>query len=137
MLTVTNGTPELLSFLLQPAIKIKTVSNMKQIDFIIHVKLVNSDLNKLNHLMKALKHFLAVILILFSISAFSQETKQVKNRRKVLEKQEKEKEKAQEDSIKEGKERHLNIQSKKVKKRIKKNAKRDKKRLKQQAKRKR
>ncbi|MCO6499703.1 MAG: hypothetical protein J5I47_04895 [Vicingus serpentipes] len=87
--------------------------------------------------MKVFRHLLTVALIAFSITAFSQETKQVKKRRKVLEKQEEEKDKAQEDSIKEGKERHLNIQSKEVKKRIKKNAKRDKKRHKQKAKRKR
>lgn len=57
---------------------------------------------------------------------FSQETKMVKNRRKQLEKQEVEKQKEGEKAIEDGKERHLNIQTKAVKKRMKKQAKRSK-----------
>ncbi|OFZ01943.1 MAG: hypothetical protein A3K10_04885 [Bacteroidetes bacterium RIFCSPLOWO2_12_FULL_31_6] len=73
--------------------------------------------------MRAFKYILTIALISVSVTVFSQETKVVKNRKKILEKQEQEKEKAQEKSIEEGKERHLNIQTKETKKRMKKNAK--------------
>ena len=76
--------------------------------------------------MKYFKYIFTFSLIIFSIVGFSQE-KQVKKREKQLKKQEVEKKKAVEDSIKEGKERHLNIQTKKTKKRMKKNAKRNEK----------
>jgi len=76
--------------------------------------------------MRGLKYLFAVALISLSLSVFSQETKGVKNRRKVLEKQEQEKKKAQEKGLEEGKERHLNIQTKAVKKRMKKQAKKSK-----------
>jgi len=64
-----------------------------------------------------------VVLIILSVSVFSQETKMIKNRKKILEKQEQEKEKAQEKAIEGGKKRHLNIQTKETKKRMKKHAK--------------
>ena len=55
--------------------------------------------------MRAFKYILTIALISVSVTVFSQETKVVKNRKKILEKQEQEKEKAQEKSIEEGKER--------------------------------
>ena len=76
--------------------------------------------------MRVFKYILTVVLISVSISVFSQETKMVKNRRKILEKQEQEKEKAQEKGLEDGKKRHLNIQTKKTKKRMKKQAKKSK-----------
>lgn len=62
-------------------------------------------------------------MILFALSAYSQETKMVKNRKKILEKQEVEKKKAEEEAMEEGRKRHMNIQSKSTKKRMKKNLK--------------
>ncbi len=76
--------------------------------------------------MKGFKYIVAVLLIAVSVTAFGQETKMVKNRKKMLEKQEQEKEKAKEEALEEGRKRHMNIQSKKTKKRMKKNAKRSK-----------
>ena len=76
--------------------------------------------------LRVFKYLITVLLISLSISAFSQETKMVKKRKKILEKQEQEKEKAQEKAIKDGKKRHLNIQTKKTKKRMKKQAKKSK-----------
>lgn len=70
--------------------------------------------------MKGIKYIIALLFVVFSVTAFSQETKMVKNRKKILEKQEQEKEKAMEKSIEEGKKRHMNIQTKAVKKRMKK-----------------
>ncbi len=63
--------------------------------------------------MRTFKYILTIALISVSITVFSQETKVVKNRKKILEKQEQEKEKAQEKSIEEGKKRHLNRRPKK------------------------
>lgn len=83
--------------------------------------------------MKGIKYIAAMLLIMISVSVFSQETKMVKNRKKVLEKQEEEKEKAMEKSIEEGKKRHLNIQSKEVKKRMKKQKKKSERLNKQRA----
>ena len=76
--------------------------------------------------MNIFKNILTVILITVSISVFSQKTRTVKKRRKILEKQEQEKEKAQEKGLENGKKRHLNIQTKKTKKRMKIQARRSK-----------
>lgn len=76
--------------------------------------------------MKALKYIITITLLTFSLSMFSQETKMVKNRRKMLIKQEQEKQKAGEKALEEGKERHRNIQTKAVKKRMKKQLKKSK-----------
>lgn len=70
--------------------------------------------------MRRLKYIVSILFIVLSITAFGQETKMVKNRKKQLEKQEKNKEKETEKSIEEGKKRHMNIQTKAVKKRMKK-----------------
>jgi hypothetical protein len=72
--------------------------------------------------MRVFKYIVTVVLLSVSLSVFSQETKMVKNRRKILEKQEQEKKKAQEKGLEDGKKRHLNIQTKKTKKRMKKKA---------------
>ncbi|MBL4670313.1 MAG: hypothetical protein HRT73_12415 [Flavobacteriales bacterium] len=77
--------------------------------------------------MKGFKYIITIAFLTISFSVFSQETKMIKNRRKALAKQDVEKKKAKEDAVEEGKERHLNIQSKAVRKRMKKNAKRNKK----------
>ncbi len=50
----------------------------------------------------------------------------VKNRKKMLEKQEVEKKKAEEKAMEEGRDRHMNIQTKATKKRMKKMAKKSK-----------
>ena len=76
--------------------------------------------------MKGLKYIISTILIVIALSSFGQETKMVKNRKKMLEKQEVEKQKAQEDAMEEGKKRHMNIQTKATKKRMKKTAKKSK-----------
>ncbi|PCI96030.1 MAG: hypothetical protein COB15_11525 [Flavobacteriales bacterium] len=76
--------------------------------------------------MKGFKYIIAIVFVSLSLSVFSQETKVIKNRRKQLEKQEQEKQKAGEKAVEDGKERHMNIQSKAVKKRMKKQAKRSK-----------
>jgi hypothetical protein len=76
--------------------------------------------------MKGFKYIIAIAFLSLSLSIFSQETKMVKNRRKVLAKQEVEKKKAGEKALEEGKERHRNIQSKAVKKRMKKQEKKSK-----------
>ena len=73
--------------------------------------------------MRVFKYIVTIALIIVSVSAFSQETKMIKNRKKILEKQEQAKEKAQEQAIENGKKRHLNIQTKETKKRMKKHAK--------------
>jgi predicted nucleotide-binding protein (sugar kinase/HSP70/actin superfamily) len=73
--------------------------------------------------MKGLKYVTAFLFLLLSLIVFSQETKMVKNRRKVLAKQEEEKKKASDKAIDEGRERHRNIQTKEVRKRMKKQAK--------------
>jgi len=82
--------------------------------------------------MKTLKYLIIVGFLSLSFSSFAQ--KQVEKREKQLKAQEKEKKKAADDSVNEGKERHLNIQTKKTKKRKKKNAKRNKKMHKKRAK---
>ena len=74
--------------------------------------------------MKHLKYLFFAVFIASSFVGFSQ--KQVKQREKQLKAQEKEKKKAADDSINEGKERHMNIQTKKTKKRMKKTAKKSK-----------
>ena len=76
--------------------------------------------------MKGFKYIIAIAFLSLSLSMFSQETKMVKNRRKVLAKQEQEKQKAGEKALEEGKERHRNIQTKEVKKRMKKQLKKSK-----------
>lgn len=76
--------------------------------------------------MRRFKYIVSILFIVVSITAFGQETKQVKNRRKMLEKQEIEKKKAEEKAIEEGKKRHMNIQTKKTKKRMKKMSKKSK-----------
>jgi hypothetical protein len=76
--------------------------------------------------MKRLKYFVSVLFISLSLAVFSQETKMMKNRKKMLAKQEVEKKKAGEKAIEKGKERHRNIQTKVVRKRMKKQAKRSK-----------
>ena len=74
--------------------------------------------------MKRLKCFIAVLFVFLSLAVFSQETKMMKNRKKMLAKQEVEKKKAGERAMEEGRERHRNIQTKEVRKRMKKQAKR-------------
>ncbi len=76
--------------------------------------------------MKGFKYIIAIVLVSLSLSVFSQKSTSVKNRKKILEKQEVEKKKAEEEAIEEGKKRHLNIQTKKTKKRMKKQAKKSK-----------
>ena len=76
--------------------------------------------------MKGFKYVVAIAFLALSLSIFSQETKMVKNRRKVLAKQEVAKKKQGEKAMEEGRERHRNIQTKAVKKRMKKQAKRSK-----------
>ncbi len=76
--------------------------------------------------MKGFKYIITITFLTLSLSMFSQETKMVKNRRKQLAKQEVEKKKAGEKAVEDGKERHMNIQTKAVKKRMKKQAKRSK-----------
>ena len=76
--------------------------------------------------MKGFKYIIAIVFVSLSLSVFSQETKVIKNRRKQLEKQEQEKQKEGEKAVEDGKERHMNIQTKAVKKRMKKQAKRSK-----------
>ena len=73
--------------------------------------------------MRNIKYIVFSLLVLTSLNLMSQESKQVRQQRKVLEKQEVEKKKAQEKSIEEGKKRHENIQTKATKKRMKKTAK--------------
>jgi predicted nucleotide-binding protein (sugar kinase/HSP70/actin superfamily) len=73
--------------------------------------------------MKGLKYLLFTLFFSGSFIVFSQETKMVKNRKKILAKQEEEKGKAQEKAFEEGRERHQNIQTKEVRKRMKKQAK--------------
>jgi len=70
--------------------------------------------------MRRIKYILSVLLIIVTVVSCKQNATSTKGRKKVLEKQEQEKEKAMEDSIKEGKKRHMNIQTKAVKKRMKK-----------------
>lgn len=70
--------------------------------------------------MKGFKYVVAIAFLSMSLSMFSQETKMIKNRRKMLAKQEVEKKKAGEQAMEEGRERHRNIQTKEVKKRMKK-----------------
>ena len=74
--------------------------------------------------MKRLKYFITVLFVSLSLIVFSQETKMMKNRKKMLAKQEIEKKKAGEKAMEEGRERHRNIQTKEVRKRMKKQAKR-------------
>ncbi|MGB0886517.1 MAG: hypothetical protein ACPGSL_00225 [Vicingaceae bacterium] len=76
--------------------------------------------------MKGFKYVVAMLFVVFSLSVFSQETKAVKNRKKMLEKQEVEKKKAGEKAIEDGRKRHRNIQTKAVKKRMKRQAKKSK-----------
>ena len=76
--------------------------------------------------MKGLKYIVAIIFLSLSLAMFSQETKMVKNRRKMLAKQEVEKKKSGEKAMEEGRERHRNIQTKAVKKRMKKQLKKSK-----------
>ena len=76
--------------------------------------------------MKALKYIFSLVMITVALTAFGQETKMVKNRKKMLEKQEEQKKKAQEEALEEGKKRHMNIQSKSTKKRMKQNMKKSK-----------
>ncbi len=76
--------------------------------------------------MKGFKYLVAILFVSLSLSVFSQETKMVKNRRKMLAKQEQEKKKQGEKAMEEGRERHRNIQTKVVRKRMKKQAKRSK-----------
>jgi len=90
------------------------------------VKLVNSELIKFIYGMRKFKHLLLLLLISTSITAFGQATKQVKTRKKILEKQAIEKQKAQEKAVEEGKKRHLKIQTKETRKRMKKSAKKAK-----------
>ncbi|PKP46412.1 MAG: hypothetical protein CVT95_07030 [Bacteroidetes bacterium HGW-Bacteroidetes-12] len=73
--------------------------------------------------MRNIKYIVFSLLVLTSLNLMSQESKQVRQQRKVLEKQEIEKKKAQEKSIEEGKKRHENIQTKATKKRMKQSAK--------------
>lgn len=76
--------------------------------------------------MKGVKYLIIVLSVLLSLVVFSQETKMMKNRRKMLLKQEIEKKKAGEKAMEEGRERHRNIQTKEVRKRMKKQLKRSK-----------
>jgi cytochrome c biogenesis protein ResB len=76
--------------------------------------------------MKGFKYIVVIAFLSLSLSIFSQETKMMKNRRKVLAKQEVTKKKAGEKAMDEGRKRHRNIQTKAVKKRMKKQAKRSK-----------
>jgi cytochrome c biogenesis protein ResB len=76
--------------------------------------------------MKGVKYLVAVLFVSLSLAVFSQETKMMKNRKKMLVKQELEKKKAGEKAMEEGRERHRNIQTKEVRKRMKKQAKRSK-----------
>jgi hypothetical protein len=76
--------------------------------------------------MKGLKYLVAVLFVSLSLSAFSQEPKMIKNRKKMLVKQAEEKKIAGEKAMEKGRERHRNIQTKVVRKRMKKQAKRSK-----------
>ncbi len=76
--------------------------------------------------MKGFKYVITFVFLIASLSVFSQDNKMVKNRRKVLAKQEEAKKKAGEEALEEGRKRHLNIQTKKTKKRMKKQAKKSK-----------
>ena len=77
-------------------------------------------------MMKGLKYLVVVLFVSLSLSVFSQETKMMKSRKKMLAKQEIEKKKAGEKAMEEGRERHRNIQTKEVRKRMKKQEKRSK-----------
>jgi len=76
--------------------------------------------------MKVLKNIVAIALIFISLSGFSQAEKNVKRRKKMLEKQKIEKEKAQDKALEEGKKKHMEIQTKETRKRMKKHAKQTK-----------
>jgi uncharacterized protein HemX len=76
--------------------------------------------------MKGIKYLFTVLALLVSFTVFSQETKMIKNRKKMLEKQEEAKEKAQEKGRQEGLKRHTKIQTKATQKRMKQTAKKNK-----------
>ena len=76
--------------------------------------------------MRKIKYIFILLFISCSINLVGQESKQVKQQKKMLEKQEVEKKKAEEKSIKEGKKRHEKIQTKATRKRMKQSAKKSK-----------
>lgn len=76
--------------------------------------------------MRGIKYVLMLVAFLASFSLFSQESKQIKTRKKMLEKQEEAKAKAVEKETEARLKRHKKIQTKETQKRMKKTAKKNK-----------